>query len=146
LNEQLKGEKMRKQHIQILIILLFTISTSSAFAFDAVTITHPLNGSTVTSPVTICMEAWGGVEVEPAKKGVNEGKGHNHILIDAALPSDLSKPIAKNASHVHMGDGSSCKTLAIAPGKHTIRSLFARGNHIPYDPPLSDKIEITVKK
>jgi hypothetical protein len=135
---------MKKLSLQILVILAVMLSSYSAFAFQAVTITEPLNGATVSSPVTVCMEAWG-MEVEPAKKGVNEGKGHNHILIDSPLPSDLGKPIAKNATHVHMGDGSSCKTLTLSPGKHTIRSLFAKGNHIPYNPALTDVIEITVK-
>ncbi|MDH3256093.1 MAG: DUF4399 domain-containing protein, partial [Nitrospinota bacterium] len=86
-----------------------------------------------------------GVEFEPAKNGVNEGKGHNHILVDVALPSDLSKPIGKDAQHIHMGDGSSCKTINLSSGKHTIRTLFAKGNHIPYNPPISDTIEITVE-
>jgi hypothetical protein len=90
------------------------------------------------------MTPWG-VEFEPAKKGVNEGKGHNHILVDVDLPSDLSKPIAKDANHIHMGDGSSCKTIELSPGKHTIRTLFAKGNHVPYNPPISDTIEVTVK-
>ena len=135
---------MKKLSLQILVILAVMFASYSAFAFEAVTITEPLNEATVSSPVTVCMEAWG-VEVEPAKKGVNEGKGHNHILIDSPLPADLGKPIAKNATHVHMGDGSRCKTLTLSPGKHTIRSLFAKGNHIPYNPALTDVIEITVK-
>ena len=135
---------MKKLSLQILVILTVILASHSAFAFEAVTITEPLNGASVSNPVTVCMEGWG-VGVEPAKNGVNEGKGHNHILIDAALPADLSKPVAKNATHVHMGDGSRCKTLTLAPGKHTVRSLFARGNHIPYDPALTDVIEITVK-
>jgi hypothetical protein len=135
---------MKKLSLQILVFLTVVFASYSAFAVEAVTITEPLNGATVSSPVTVCMEAWG-VEVEPAKKGVNGGKGHNHILIDSPLPSDLGKPIAKNATHVHMGDGSSCKTLTLSPGKHTIRSLFAKGNHIPYNPALTDVIEITVK-
>ena len=130
---------MKKLSLQILVILAVMFASYSAFAFEAVTITEPLNEATVSSPVTVCMEAWG-VEVEPAKKGVNEGKGHN-----SPLPADLGKPIAKNATHVHMGDGSRCKTLTLSPGKHTIRSLFAKGNHIPYNPALTDVIEITVK-
>ena len=90
------------------------------------------------------MTAWR-IVVEPAKKGVNEGRGHNHILVDVALPSDLSKPIGKDANHIHMGDGSSCKSIKLSRGKHTIRTLFAKGNHVPYNPPISDTIVITVK-
>lgn len=90
------------------------------------------------------MTPWG-VEFEPAKKGVNEGKGHNHILVDVDLPSDLSQPIGKDANHIHMGDGSSCKMINLSSGKHTIRTLFAKGNHIPYSPPISDTVVINVE-
>ena len=134
-----------KSQFMLFLVFMFTFSVSSAFAFDAVTITQPAFGATVSSPVTVCMETWGGLEVQAAKKGVNEGKGHHHLLIDAELPSDLSKPVAKDATHIHMGDGSRCKSLTLSPGKHSIRSLFARGNHVPYDPPFTDVIEINVK-
>jgi hypothetical protein len=137
---------MKKLNQVLILSLIFGMVTSTSFAdsFRAVTISKPHNGMTLTNPVEVCMSPWG-VEVEPAKNGVNEGKGHNHILVDVELPSDLSKPIAKNTNHIHMGDGSSCKTINLSPGKHTIRTLFGKGNHIPYDPPLTDVIEINVK-
>ena len=126
--------------------LIFGLAVSTSYAEDtqAVIISKPRDGAVVSSPVEVCMTPFG-IEFEPAKKGVNEGKGHNHILVDVALPSDLSKPIGKDAQHIHMGDGSSCKTIKLSPGKHTIRTLFAKGNHIPYNPPISDTIEITVE-
>jgi len=129
--------------ISFVLWVCFLIGVGSAYALEAVTIVKPKDGAKVTSPVTICMKTWG-VQVEPAKKGVNKGKGHHHILVDVGLP-DLSKPIGKDANHVHMGDGSTCKTLKLSSGKHTISTLFAQGNHVPYNPPLTDSIEITVK-
>lgn len=126
----------------VFFMILFFVSSS--FAADAVSIVKPLNGATVTGPVKVCMKVFG-VQVEPAKKGVNDGKGHHHLLIDVALPSNLGNAIGKDANHVHMGDGSTCKTLNLSPGKHTIRALFAKGNHVPYNPPISDTIKITVK-
>ena len=110
----------------------------------AVTITSPANGSMVASPVRVCMGVQG-IEVEPAKKGVNQGKGHHHILVDTAIPEDLSKPIGKDATHIHMGDGSTCKALTLSAGTHVIRTLFAKGNHVPYDPPLTDTVVVNVK-
>ena len=110
----------------------------------AVTITNPANGSMVASPVRVCMGVQG-IEVEPAKKGVNQGKGHHHILVDTAIPEDLSKPIGKDATHIHMGDGSTCKSLTLSAGTHVIRTLFAKGNHVPYDPPLTDTVVVNVK-
>ena len=137
---------MNKFYLTLSLSLIFSLMASASFAGDyqSVTITKPRDGSTVSSPVEICMSPWG-VEVEPAKKGVREGKGHNHILVDVNLPSDLSKPIGKDANHIHMGDGSSCKTIKLSRGTHTIRTLFAKGNHIPYNPPISDTIVIKVK-
>ncbi len=124
---------------------LFVLGLSTAQAgSNAVTITEPANGATVSSPVKVCMDAHG-VTVEPAKKGVNDGKGHNHILVDVDLPKDLSKPIGKDANHIHMGDGSTCKEIKLEAGTHVIRTLFAKGNHVPYDPALTATVVVTVK-
>ena len=109
-----------------------------------VTITKPAPMSDVTGPVEICMET-NGYTVEPAKNGVNEGKGHHHLIIDADLP-DLSQPVPKDAQHIHMGDGSTCKTVELSKGKmYTIKALFARGNHVPYDPAVTDSVVVFVK-
>lgn len=137
---------MNKLYLTLSLSLIFSLVASASFAGDyqSVTITKPRDGATVSSPVEVCMTPWG-VEVEPAKKGVREGKGHNHILVDVDLPSDLSKPIGKDANHIHMGDGSSCKTIKLSRGTHTIRTIFAKGNHVPYNPAISDTIVINVK-
>ena len=137
---------MKKLNLILITFFMFSLVASYAVAGDyrAVTIVSPENGATVSSPVKVCMKPWG-VEFEPAKKGVNDGKGHNHILVDVEIPSNLSSPIGKDANHIHMGDGSSCKSIQLSAGKHTIRTLFAKGNHIPYDPPLTDSIVVTVK-
>jgi len=127
-----------------LLAILFVFGLSSASAGNAVKITEPPNGAVVSSPIKVCMETHG-VEVEPAKKGVNKGKGHHHLLIDVDLPNDLSKPVGKDAQHVHMGDGSTCKELKLAAGKHTIRALFANGKHVPHDPAITTETHITVK-
>jgi len=137
---------MRKFSVKFftLLVILFVFGISAAFAGNSVKITEPPNGAVVSSPVKVCMETHG-VEVEPAKKGVHDGKGHHHLLVDVDLPKDLSKPIGKDAHHIHMGDGSTCKELKLGAGKHTIRALFAKGNHVPYDPAITTEIHITVK-
>ena len=99
---------------------------------------------TVSNPVKVCM-AVDEVEVQPAKKGVNPGKGHHHLLIDVDLPKDLSQKIGKDAKHVHMGDGSTCKELKLGSGKHVIRALFANGGHVPYNPAITSTVIVTVK-
>ena len=118
-------------------------STAVKASSKPLTITTPATLSNVSSPLQVCMTT-NGYTVEPAKNGVNPGKGHHHLLIDASIPSDLSKPIGKDANHVHMGDGSKCKTLNLAKGQHTITALFAQGNHVPYNPPVTDAVTVTV--
>ncbi|MGV7221671.1 MAG: DUF4399 domain-containing protein [Nitrospinales bacterium] len=126
----------------LLILVLLGFSQANAET-TAVTISEPLSGD-VSSPVKVCMSVHG-IEVEPAKKGVNDGKGHHHIFVDVGLPADLSKPIGKDSNHIHMGDGSSCKEIELKPGKHVIRTLFATGNHVPYNPPLTATVVVNVK-
>ncbi len=112
-------------------------------AGKGLTITKPATLSDVSSPLQVCM-ATNGYTVEPAKNGVNPGKGHHHLLIDTDIPADLSMSIAKDESHIHMGDGSTCKTINLAKGQHTITALFAQGNHVPYDPPVTDSVTVRV--
>jgi hypothetical protein len=137
---------MKKISIEwlVLVAVCFVFSASSVYAGGAVVITEPATGATVSSPVKVCM-AVDGVEVQPAKKGVNPGKGHHHLLIDIDLPSDLGQRIGKDANHVHMGDGSTCKELKLSPGKHVIRALFANGGHVPYNPAITSTVLVTVK-
>lgn len=110
---------------------------------QALSITTPATLSNVSSPLQVCM-ATNGYTVEPAKNGVNPGKGHHHLIIDEAIPSDLSKPVAKDGTHIHMGDGSKCKTINLSKGQHTITALFAQGNHVPYNPPVTAGVTVTV--
>ena len=125
-------------------ILFYALANTAAFASNSVSISEPSNGAKISGPVKVCLST-SGVEVEPAKMGVNQGKGHHHLLVDVSLPRDLSKPIGKDANHIHMGDGSKCKKLNLTAGKHTIRALFAKGNHVPYNPALTTEVMFNVK-
>jgi len=130
------------------LLILFLLSISSAFADDAqraVKIIKPAHKAVVTNPVEICMEAYG-LEVEPSKNGVNEGKGHHHVMIDMYAPlfTEMNKPL-DDTHFFHLSDGSACIKLNLPPGRHFIRTLFAKGNHIPYSPFISDTIIIYIK-
>ncbi len=127
------------------LIILFFSGSSMAGDYSAVSIVKPKNGAWVTNPVEICMDVFG-LEVEPAKKGVHEGKGHHHLLVDVDIPAGpgLARPLQKDSRYIHLGDGSSCKTLNLATGDRKITALFAKGDHVPYNPPISSTIEIKV--
>ncbi len=117
-------------------------ATASPSAKARIFFTNLNSDQQVKSPVEICF----GVEgMTLAPKGnVKAGEGHHHILIDAPLPAAMDQPIPMNETHIHMGDGSECKTLELEPGPHTLRGLFGDGAHIPHDPPLSTEVAITV--
>ncbi|MGP0565715.1 DUF4399 domain-containing protein [Nitrospina sp. 32_T5] len=132
-----------KLHVTLLSLLVLTAGTALA-GTRAIAISEPSNGATVQNPVKVCLVTHN-VTVEPAKKGVNEGKGHHHILVDTDLPKDLSQPIGKDAQHIHMGDGSTCKEIRLEPGMHVIRGLFAQGNHVPYNPPITATVIVNVQ-
>jgi hypothetical protein len=138
---------MKKVATQTLAFLGYFIflGMSSALAGGAVVITEPVNGAKISSPVKVCMEVHD-LEVEPAKNGVHDGKGHHHIIINHDLPEDLAQPIGKDLTHIHMGDGSTCKEgIKMGPGKHVIRALFAQGNHVPVSPTVTATIFIVVE-
>ncbi|MEK9628868.1 MAG: DUF4399 domain-containing protein [Nitrospinota bacterium] len=135
--------KNLRPKLVFLTVLFYSMVSTAAFASNSVTITEPADGAKISGPVKVCLST-SGVMVEPAKNGVHEGKGHHHLLVDVDIPGDLSKPIGKDAQHVHMGDGSKCKTLNLKAGKHTIRALFAKGNHVPYDPAITAKVNVEV--
>jgi hypothetical protein len=136
----------------VLAAVCFIFSSSTVYAasyaetedIGAVVITEPTTGSTVSSPVKVCMEV-DGVMLQPANKGVKPGTGHHHLLVDINLPRDLSKMLDKDSNHIHMGDGSKCKELKLVSGKHIIRTLFATAAHVPYNPAITSTVIFTVK-
>ncbi|MBT5471076.1 MAG: DUF4399 domain-containing protein [Nitrospina sp.] len=133
---------MNKNSIAVWIVFVVMVLSQQVWAEDrAVKIIQPSNNAQLSSPAKVCMEV-SGIVVEKAKKGVNEGRGHHHLLLNS-LPADLSQPIGKQ--EIHMGDGSICKDLKLVPGRHVIFAVFAYGNHVPYDPPITDRIIISIK-
>lgn len=127
------------------VLLLLAFGAQSACGDDEpagrVFFTEPSVGGQVTSPFWVRMGAER-VSVEPAGQ-VREGYGHHHIIVDGALPP-LDKPIPSDAQHRHFGKGQTEAILDLEPGPHTLRLLFAKGNHVPYDAAITDTISINV--
>ncbi|MGV7220763.1 MAG: DUF4399 domain-containing protein [Nitrospinales bacterium] len=107
-----------------------------------VIIIEPDNGAVLSNPIKVCMLAEGLV-LEPADLGVREGHGHHHIVF-SSLPLDLSKPL-KRKEAIHLDEAQSCVKLKLEPGNHVIIALFSYADHVPYDPPIMDKILIKIK-
>jgi hypothetical protein len=108
-------------------------------------IVSPADGAKVKSPVTVVF-GLKGMGVAPA--GIKfDNTGHHHLLIDSALPADLSQPLAATEKSVHFGKGQTETSVTLAPGKHTLQLVLGDSLHIPHDPPVVSKvITVTVEK
>ena len=109
-------------------------------------IISPKDGEKVTSPVTVKFGVKGMAVVPAGTK--QDNSGHHHLLIDTAVPSDLSLPLPSVPDKVvHFGKGQTETTVTLPPGKHTLQLVFADANHIPHNPAvISKKITVTVSQ
>ena len=107
-------------------------------------IVSPKDGAKVKSPVTVVF-GLKGMGIAPA--GIKfDNTGHHHLLVDADVPADLSKPLPADEHNVHFGKGQTETSLTLSPGKHTLQLLLADSLHTPHDPAvISKKITITVE-
>ncbi len=88
------------------------------------------DGYTVRSPLQVDF-AIRGMGVAPAGKP-HPKAGHHHLLIDTRLPLSVSDQIPFSDRHRHFGKAQTGSAIALAPGKHTLRLLFANHEHRPY--------------
>jgi hypothetical protein len=107
-------------------------------------ILSPANGEKLRSPVTVKFGIEG-MTLAPA--GSNDpNSGHHHLLVDAALPDDMGRPILKDDRHLHFGKAQTETQVDLPPGEHTLQLLLGDGNHVPHDPPVfSPQVLITVE-
>jgi hypothetical protein len=108
----------------------------------AVDVSNLRDGMTVNSPVRVDFSIRG-MGVIPAGKP-HPKAGHHHMLLDASLPSNPGTPIPFNDFHKHFGKGQTGVAMALTPGKHSLRLLFADHDHKPYFV-YSPEIHITVR-
>ena len=118
-----------------------SIVLGSSEPAGTVSFVTPPDGSSVQSPFRVAMSAEG-VAVEPAGQ-VRDGYGHHHIVIDRELPP-FDKVVPSDEHHRHFGKAQTEAVLDLPPGEHTLRLLFANGDHIPYGPVITDTVTITV--
>ena len=106
-------------------------------------IISPKDGARVPGPVVVQF-GLKGMGIAPA--GVKfENTGHHHLLVDAAVPEDLSLPLPATQKILHFGKGQTETTLNLPPGTHTLQLVLGDMNHVPHDPAvISPKITITV--
>jgi hypothetical protein len=108
----------------------------------AVDVSNLRDGITVNTPFRVDFSIRG-MGVIPAGKP-HPKAGHHHLLVDATLPANPGTPIPFNDFHRHFGKGQTGVVLALPPGPHTLRLLFADHDHKPYFV-YSPQIRITVR-
>lgn len=96
----------------------------------AVDVSNLRDGDVVRSPFRVDF-AIRGMGVIPAGKP-HPKAGHHHMLVDTALPMNPTEKIPFNDFHRHFGKGQTGTTIALPPGNHTLRLLFADHDHRPY--------------
>jgi hypothetical protein len=107
-------------------------------------IIEPADGATVSNPVRVIF-GLKGIGVAPA--GVErDDAGHHHLLVDTAMPDNLSLPLPNDEQHRHFGGGQTEVELTLTPGQHTLQMVLGDHLHIPHDPPIaSSVVTITVQ-
>jgi Domain of unknown function (DUF4399) len=108
----------------------------------AVDVSNLRDGMAVSSPFRVDFSIRG-MGVIPAGK-MHPKAGHHHLLVNMTLPANPGNKIPFNDFHRHYGKGQTGTVLALPPGKHTLRLLFADHDHRPYFV-FSPELSITVK-
>ena len=108
----------------------------------AVDVSNLRDGHIVSSPLRVDFSIRG-MGVIPAGKP-HPKAGHHHVLVDMSLPMNPGEQIPFNDFHRHFGKGQTGAVLALPPGPHRLRLLFADHEHRPYFV-FSPEIRIVVR-
>ena len=126
-----------------LVFAFQTHAAPTAVPADAkVMFTEPKNGQTVPQKFKVKFAA---MNIKVEKAGVvKAGSGHHHLIIDGTGEPEGSV-VAKDATHMHFGDGQTETEITLPPGPHKLTLQFADGAHMSYGPSLSQTITVNVK-
>ena len=108
----------------------------------AVDVSNLRDGFSVYSPFRVDFSIRG-MGVIPAGKP-HPKAGHHHLLVNTPLPVNPSDKIPFNDFHRHYGKGQTSAVVALPPGQHRVRLLFADHEHRPYFV-FSPELRITVR-
>ena len=120
----------------------FAALTAQVPADAKVQFLSPKDGASVPSKFTVKFAV---LNMKLEKSGVVvAGSGHHHLIVDGG-PVTAGEVVAKDATHIHLGNAQSELELNLASGKHTLTLQFADGAHMSYGPQMSETISVTVK-
>lgn len=125
------------------VVLSTGVATAPAFA-GSVTFSNITDGSTAGTPVHLEF-AVDGMEVRPAKEGLQEGTGHFHLLIDAPESYDVGQAIPFDETHLHFGKAQVEADVPLSSGSHTLTLQFANAVHESYGEEFRKTITVTAQ-
>lgn len=113
-------------------------------AVPAVEILAPMEGDTVSLPVTVRLTA-SGVTIAPATGVREEGIGHHHLLVNVD-PTPDGEPVPATPGYIHLGSGVSEYVLdSLPPGEHRLIAILAWGDHVPVAEARRDTVRVVVR-
>jgi hypothetical protein len=83
------------------------------------------------------------VRLVPADGDTTGARGHLHVFIDRA-PTAAGAPIPKDPDIIHTAATSIEVPAFTTPGEHTLWVVLGDGNHVPFAPPVMDKLVVVV--
>jgi hypothetical protein len=112
----------------------------------AASFVSPSDGATVSSPMTVVLEAEG-IQLTPA--GIPAvGEGHLHVMVDIGcyqtgefIPGPSEQDEA--AGRFHLGDGSNSREIPLEPGTYELCVQLADGVHMAFG--STQTITVTVE-
>ncbi|MDQ6617137.1 MAG: DUF4399 domain-containing protein [Actinomycetota bacterium] len=93
-------------------------------------------------PVTITVSV-SGVNLIAADGDTSGKSGHLHYIVDKQ-PPPAGQPVPKEPGITHTAKTTLTLTN-LAQGQHVIWVVLGNGAHIPFDPPVEDKVTVTVQ-
>jgi hypothetical protein len=83
--------------------------------------------------------------VDPAEATGQPGTGHLDLVIDPQTdPVGLNQAFPVDSSHIHT-TGTSAQVTGLPAGRHTVWVVVTDQNHVPVNPPVADKVVVTIR-
>jgi hypothetical protein len=118
---------------------------------DEITVTVKGPSVDATAPATLAAGAplsidvvAEGVTLVKADGDTTGKSGHLHALVDRKPSQYMGQPLPVNDPGVIHSATSPIVVNGLAAGEHTIWIVLGNGSHVPFDPPVMDKLTVTV--
>ena len=99
----------------------------------------PNEGAVVPAGDVVVAMTAAGARLVPADDTQNPATGHFHLYLDK-VPEHVGRPIPKGVEGIFHTAERTFTLKGVTPGLHTLILLWAYGNHVPFNPWVSDTI------